>query len=177
MKEGSGIRVHKPKAWTMDDIRQRCDEIGECLIWRLSVDECGRPVARIGDQSLSVRKYVYELEGKTIRAHHFAIPRCGDKRCLSHLACVPRSTINRESRQRSLMIPANWYEHQQRPSRAKLTPALAAEIRASDESIEVLADRLGVKKRSIKRVKAQETWKPAPVANSVFSLASVMGVA
>lgn len=175
MTEGKGLRVHTPKPWTIDDIRARCDEIGECLVWKLTTDECGRPVAYMAGAHTSVRKFVYEHNGGKLRSGYYPVPRCGDKRCLAHLALLPRSKINRESRERSLLIPANWREHQLRPSRAKLTPELAAVIRSSDEPEEVLAERHGVKRRAIKRVRAGETWKPSPAVSSVWSFAAAMG--
>lgn len=175
-QEGAGLRTAR-KAWTMEDIHARCDEVGECLLWKFATDECGRPVAYMGGLHTSVRKFVYAQGGNVIRANYFPIPRCGDKRCLSHLVLTHRSVLNSNSRARSLMIPATRYAHQMRGNFAKLNPEIAAQIRLSEESEQVWAERLGVEQRAIKRIRAYETWKPAPVANSVFSLAASMGVA
>ena len=54
---------------------------------------------------------------------------------------------------------------------AKLDDAKAAEIRASDEGLAVLAERYGVSQSAISLVLRGKTWVQESTVNSVFSLA------
>lgn len=69
----------------LDDIKARCDEVGECWIWNGYVDSYGAPLAYVGNRKMrAVRRIVRELtDGSPIPDGHVVVAKCGERRCVS----------------------------------------------------------------------------------------------
>jgi len=161
----------------MTDVHQRSDEVGECLIWRNAISDSGVPKASIGGRIFNVRNVVYELSGRNLRKGYVVRPTCGNPRCLACLTAISVSAMRKESMQRQLQSPLGLKMFQDRARLAGLSrigPELAAEILASDEPTNVLAERHGVHRRSIERIRKRETWRAPRIASSVFNLAQTL---
>lgn len=160
--------------WTREVIHARCDELGQCLIWRGAATESGCPKVEIAGKSWNLRNYLFtHLLGRTPQQGRLWQPNCGNLRCLSE-ACmtqVTRSAIQLRIAKREEGNLVSLMNRQRRAVAAgfsRLGREKAAEIRASDEPCAVLSARYGVHDRTIHRIRKGEIWKTAMPANSVF---------
>ena len=163
--------------WTMDEVRSRCDEVGNCLIWRQSVNSGGAPSASVRGKTMTVRRLVYvELLSKELKAGRRLTVRCHNPLCVSESCIVQRTQadILRNARQRALASDPMILRREQRAgSRAKLNPEIAAQVRNSDESTKVWAKRLNVHPETIRGIRRGHTYvEPQLPPGSVFALAS-----
>jgi crotonobetainyl-CoA:carnitine CoA-transferase CaiB-like acyl-CoA transferase len=123
---------------------------------------------------MTVRKLVYVvLLGKEMKAGRRITSRCHNPLCCSD-KCLFQSSqadILLAAHARRLKDdPMSARRAQRSASRAKLSPEIAAEIMASTEGHQELAERHGVAIDTIRAVRRGATYK-APVmgANSVFT--------
>lgn len=103
---------------------------------------------------------VMRWEGRQYRAPRFFYERILETTVpegltLDHL-CRNRRCVNPDH-----LEPVTVAENTRRGLSTKLTPAQAEEIRASDETQRVLADRYGVGQPTISKIKRGQTWAAA----------------
>jgi hypothetical protein len=158
---------------TFEDVLARCDEVGECNLWRLALSNAksGQPVARINGEMTYIRAFVFALSGRKRIPGRELSPACGEKRCVTCIAQVTRSQIVAKSMSKRAQSPLGRIALREKARKvgiAKLSAEIAAEIRSSDEGSLVLSERYGVNISSINRVRALKTW--APIQNSIFNL-------
>lgn len=68
-------------------LRDRCHEVGECLVWRLATNGAGHPVASIGGRrSIPVRRWAWEAWNGKKAGDLMVVSNCGTLRCV-HPAC------------------------------------------------------------------------------------------
>ncbi len=164
-------RPPAPREWTRETVRSRCDEVGDCWIWKQGVQSKGYPQASInGKTGQSVRAYVFtQLMGKKAPASRRSciVSLCGNVLCVSPACLVLR--------QRSSILREQWGQGLRRPTmkdgfvNRKLTAAQVDEIRALPAGFNQseVARRMGVHARTICKVARGETFKRLPVV-SVF---------
>ncbi len=158
-----------PRAWTLDYVRARCEEVGDCWLWKQGVQSKGYPQASInGKTGQSVRHFVYtELMGKKAPASRKVCitSRCGSPLCLSPLCLTVRrrADILRDQWTAGIRKPT----HDQGFVNRKLTREQVDEIRAMPAGFNQseVARRMGVHARTVCQVHLRETWKPAPASN------------
>ena len=76
-----GFKAH---ALTLDEIKARCEEFGECWIWRQGVNSVGVPIARSRNKTVTVRREVACLHnGREPRKGYFVISACQDRLCVA----------------------------------------------------------------------------------------------
>lgn len=180
--EGSGIRVSKSgvkTVWSMDEVRSRCDEVGNCLIWRGGVNSAGYPMASFKGKSKSVGSIVYtDILGKERKLRYRLTTRCHNPRCVSDI-CLHQSKhgdiLSAAHKRRRESDPLSLRRDQRASSRAKLSPEIAEEVRASPKTAIELGAELGVHPESIRSIRRGNAYKaPMSAANSVFDLARLM---
>lgn len=167
-KEGKGARV-----WTMQTVRDRCDEVGSCMIWKLSVNSTGYPSVSMNGTTITVRKLVYvNLMGKEMKSGRRITSRCHNPLCCSETCLIQsRNTdiLKAAHERRRKADPMSLRREQRASSKAKLSPEIAADIRSSDEDGQTLAKRHGVALDTIRAVRRNATYKePVMAATSVF---------
>ena len=158
-----GVTVRKKGASvTLDTIHGRCDEVGECWIWRGSLSH-GTPYINIDRRSTSVRRFVANLLGRQTK-NRYVTNCCGDLLCVApdHLRVVTRSQLNtmiaeRTGYGKSLARSVKLAEAGRR--RARLSPELVQMIRESDLSAAQLAKQLGVAKSTVNDARRGDTWR------------------
>lgn len=116
---------------TLDDIKARCEEVGDCWIWQGGCDGHGRPVLSQNRRSVYARRYVRELvDGAPVPAGKVAASRCGDRKCIS-----PHCSVVATTREKARMASARGAYLN--PSRdAKVVLKRRAASRFSEEVIE-----------------------------------------
>lgn len=148
---------------TLDTIYGRCDEVGDCWIWRGACSHKA-PAINIGGMSTSVRRFIAgTLQGKSIKGRYVTVC-CGEPLCVApdHLRVVTRSQLNTMAARRTgygqnLARAAKLAQARRR--RARLSPELVQMIRESDLSDAQLAKQLGVAKSTINDARRGDTWR------------------
>ena len=148
---------------TLDTIRDRCDEVGDCWIWKGAYSHKA-PAINIGGRSTSVRRFVAQaLLGRQTK-NRYVTNCCGDLLCVApdHLRVVTRSQLNAMTAERtgygkSLTRSVKLAEASRR--RARLSPELVQMIRQSDLSSAQLPKQLSVAKSTINDVRRGDTWR------------------
>lgn len=151
---------------TMDQIKARCIEEGDCLIWQGATSDAGYPIMkRYGGPCLLVRRVAIALDGREPRPRQPVINSCEDKRCVApaHLKLSSASRVGKiaaakgafSTKTRGSKIAAS----RRNASGVKLSIEIADEIRNSQESGPVLAARYGVNRSLINAIKRGTAWK------------------
>jgi len=180
--EGSGIRVYR-YAWTLDTVRDRCEIVGDCWLWKQAFTSSGLPQATIqGRGGCSVRTFVFdELMRKVRPAKSTIAARCNDNACVSPHCLYFRSRSSvvkashasgaRQGTDTTIMRRARAVKQ----GLSKLDQDKAREIReqVQTRSKADLARAYGVSPNTIRKIIRNEIWAPMP-ANSVFNLASTL---
>jgi hypothetical protein len=157
--------VHRKKGApvTLDVIHARCDEVGDCWIWRGAVSHGTAPAINIDGKSTSVRRFVADLLGRQTNGRYITAC-CGEPLCVSpdHLRVVTRSQLNiltakRTGYGQSLARAAKIAQARRR--RAHLSPELVQMIRSSDLPSAQLAKQLGVSKSTVNDARRGNTWR------------------
>lgn len=161
---------------TLEQVLAHCEPIGECLCWMGRMHN-GSPVIKGTDREMRARRIVFAALSKAeIPSGKHPIPTCRDPRCLNfkHLALRTTQQIAQlaaaEGRFASPSRKAACTAAARKSPNAKLTPEMVAEIRVSEESGPVLAERYGVNRSLIPRIKRGDAWASAVSGASVFNL-------
>jgi len=151
---------------TMDTLRERCRDDGECWEWRGAMVPAGigHPSVMHEGKSWLVRRLVLVLHGHELTTRVKVVPVCGNARCINpdHLARHTHRHVMRQaaaqgkqsSRARSAAIARSWRER-----RAKLTWEDVRAIRASDATGVRLAAQHGVSEATISAIRLHRIWR------------------
>lgn len=145
-------------AYLMDKIRPRCIEDGDCLIWtgRRSAGN----VPRWGDKSL--RRMIYTAMVGPVQDRFLISNNCENPLCVNpaHLKANTKGAVLRRVYENTdLALRRSITSTRAARKRAKLDLDKVREIRASDEILDVLAERYGVHRALISQVKRGVAWK------------------
>lgn len=161
---------------TVEAIREKCVEEGDCWLWQGAMSHGTRPVARLdGTRKLvGVRRLMLELCGIE-PGRNKVFPTCGNQACLNHehlkpmthaamLKRVAAQTGYAQSVTRNAKIAAGKRKH------SPITPELVEEIRSSPESGRAVARRMGLCQSTVQAIRAHDSWRD--YANPFFQLAA-----
>lgn len=162
--------------WTLNIVRGRCVEEGQCWIWSSGCTRHGYPVACInGRTSVSVRSHIFKkILGRNVPDGHVISTLCNNKRCVSPrcLVAKTRGDVLATAYERMARTkPSTEFMRGRRP--VKLSLEKAREIRMSNERSSVLAAKYGVHIETIRGVRRGIRWaepKERPSA-SIFAWA------
>ncbi|MDE2100285.1 MAG: hypothetical protein KGL39_23745 [Patescibacteria group bacterium] len=157
---------------TLDDIKDKCIEEGDCWIWQGYVSEQGYPYSnKRGLVSQQIRRVVVHLSGRDIKGHNIEAT-CDNKKCCNpaHLKLSSHSKIAKKAAPSYINHPVRIEKlRQSKMHLAKLTMEKAREIRASDEPGPVLAARYGVDKSLISSVKRNRAWREVSASSNPWA--------
>lgn len=141
------------KAKTIDD--------AGCWIWQGYYANKSPNVSHAG-QMVSVRRLFLDLLGKTYSPKAFMSASCEDHRCVNpehikiHTHAQHMARLLKQSH-KSPTRKANVQKYK-RQHEAKINIDIAREIRLSDETGPVLAQRYGINRSLISRIRRNEAW-------------------
>ncbi len=154
------------KDLTLKMIHDRCDEVGDCWIWKDAVGQHGYPIMRrLPGGCQLVRRVVVALDGRPAAARQPVTCTCDEKRCCNpaHLKPSTPSAVGKAAAAKgsfSTKARAARIAQGRRSSGAtKLTLDLVREIRSSEETGPVLAERYGVNRSLIGSIRRGTAWK------------------
>lgn len=156
--------MSKPKTiHTLESLMALTTEEGECRLWNKYLGN-GVPMVYHDGRFIQVRKLILTLQGIDVWARYTA------SRCNNPLCVEPSHIIQRSPKQQHLHMAKQVSLSPSNPARiakitkarraavGKITQEQAIEIRLSDESGPVLAERFGVTRTMISRIKRGESW-------------------
>lgn len=154
---------------TLDDIKARCDEVGECWIWKKSL-QAGVPAIRIPTADdpkrplVNVRRWIAVQQGKKVDGL-FATTKCGDPLCVNpeHVVLMTRKQLGKRagatmSRNENPARRAKRAAARIRRGDIKVGPEIARQIRSGDKTTTQWAEELGCSRKTIWLVLAGKTW-------------------
>jgi hypothetical protein len=159
--------MSKPRTvQTLESLRARVIAEGDCWLWQGYIQNKTPQVVHYPDgvkRMVSVRKLLRELQtGRQQPDGHYA-STCGVSCCVSPDHTIFRSldthmrTMGR--RKSSLTKAAKLREYRISTGQVKLSESKAQEIRLSEETGPVLAERFGVSRGLINRIKRGTAWR------------------
>lgn len=169
----------RPEQVTREWIEARCDEEGDCLVWRGNCD-CGRPRYRFRDEGLDSSLHLRPVAWKVVKkralnARECLTMACGNSRCLnpSHMRVTTKQKVLERTNQRPITVRIRHAAITRtiRAQRAKLTMEQARMVRESDRTLTDLAQELGVSFQLLSKVRRGEAW-PEIEANPFTGLMS-----
>lgn len=163
-------------AYLLARIRARCVEEGDCLIWQGCISSSsnasrgGYPIIKVGygQPCKTVRRAIVEVAGdkngnRDLKPRQPVETTCGERLCVAQEHLVVSTPVKVGKRMakagklsslaRSAKIAAS------KRATGKLTMEQALEIRFSDESGPVLAERYGVHRSQINNIKRGDAWR------------------
>ncbi len=160
-KLGSTYRNRGYTVHTIESLMALANEVGECMEWSGYVGNNTPQVFHAG-RYIAVRRLILTLRGINLARGDHAGTKCRNPLCIredhiqhrthaQHAAVMGRAPRNDTVRRAKLSTHA-------RAHRAKLTIDQVQEIRASTETGPVLAQRFGVHKSLIGRIRRGEAW-------------------
>lgn len=145
----------------LDDIKDRCTEVGDCLEWQ-GYYERNHP--RSAGQS--VRRIVYELVHGPVESDPKKVVTmtCDNHRCVhpDHLAYVKKTVVARRVASKGLfstLIRKQRIAETRRQQSGSITMEIAREIRASDLNAKEEAKQRGISRGMVYKIRAHETWR------------------
>lgn len=149
---------------TLNDIKARCVEEGECWIWQKATTKAGYPIVKLNGVKL-VRRVVMDIKGVKLKDRQPTVTTCGEKLCVhpEHVKASNWSSVGKAAaKQGAFSNPARGAKiakARRQAHDARLTAEQAAEIRQSTESGPVLAARYGINRSRINDIKRGRAWK------------------
>jgi len=148
---------------TLESLRAWTTEEGDCLLWGKYLGN-GVPMVYHDGKFIQVRKLVLRLSGVPPLGCYTAA-RCGNPTCVELTHIVQRTAKQHHSHmgKQVSLAPTNQMRiakitKARRASVGKINQEQAIEIRMSEESGPVLAERYGVTRTMIARIKSGKSW-------------------
>lgn len=155
----------KPKTiHTLESLTAKTTEEGDCRLWTGYRGNANTPMVYHDGKLIAVRKLVLQLHGVPIVGTYHGTS-CGNPLCVEHSHIVQRTPKQHHkhmgklvSRSASNAARIAKITKKKREQVGKITQDHAALIRLSDETGPVLAERYGVTKSLVNRIKAGRAW-------------------
>ena len=148
-------RIH-----TIESLKKRTIEDGECWEWQ-GYCANGTPSVSHDGKMISVRRLFTQLLGNTVREGYY-VPKCGNKLCVNpeHTTYNDPKQHMKKAARKALQSPTRRLKIQihKRATTAKLTQEMADEIRCSEGPSRIIAEKYGVNKSVICRIRAGKAW-------------------
>ena len=155
-------RTHK--VHTVESLKERCEEVGDCWIWNGYVSN-KTPMVDVNGTMTPVRRLFTRLLGKQVkRGTFFGIS------CDTYLCVCPEHTVQRDRRahtanmgRKSATGPSNQARKMkittQKRKAGKLDMEKAREIRAKEGTYRQIAEEYGISHALVGQIKRGRYWK------------------
>jgi hypothetical protein len=152
----------------LDEIKARCNEVGECWekITKAKTNHRRKhPLIGLGGKPVLARRVAYEQAKGPIKPGYKLVPHCGNEECINpeHQKQVTGKQSSRiggvngrGSATRSAKLAA---ARRGTPGLSKITMEIAREIRDSEEKLSVLGARHGIDPSRVAQIQRGEGWK------------------
>jgi len=148
---------------TLDDIKARCDEVGDCWEWKGAYSPHGTPVMYARAERTTVRRVVWRiLKGEPLDPKLMAGVKCNNPRCVHPDHVKPKTkaqVLGGMAKNGNQALRAAKIAASQRKRSAKLDETKVAHIRASNATNVALAAELGVHHSLISAIRKGRAWR------------------
>lgn len=144
---------------TVEDIKNRCDEVGDCWLWKQGTTSGGYPIMKVyGCGCQLVRRLSATLAGKPPAPRQPVDTICDERLCVNpeHMKPTTVSAIAKKAADKGAFSSASRGARiaaSRRSGKVKLTDDQVAEIRASTEPETKLGAMYGVNRSYIGRIR------------------------
>jgi len=148
------------KTHTITTLKERTIEDGDCWEWQ-GYCANGTPSVCHQGKMISDRRLFTHLLGNTVREGYY-VPKCGNGLCVNpeHTTYNDPKQHMRKAARKALQSPTRRLKIQihKRATTAKLTQEKADEIRCSEGPSRLIAEKYGVNKSVVCRIRAGKAW-------------------
>jgi hypothetical protein len=152
----------KPYEQTLEGLKARCDEVGDCWIWKGAHDGKGRPICVHKGKRISPRRLARQLtDGREVQSNLVVGCKCGDIKCISPL-CSMTTTIQKVHK---LAAQRGVYQNAARDRRMVLTKRAASRYSDKVETVKAAASakeaakQTGMSISHAKAIRAGRAWR------------------
>jgi len=164
------MNTKKHAIHTAESLLAKTIEVGDCLEWQ-GYFANGTPYVSNNGKMTSVRRLFSGLLNKNFVAGGFIVPKCDNHRCINpnHAMRLSRSKMSSRNGKRAVQSIAKRLKIQKfkQQTEGKLSWDKVDEIRATNVPSRVLAEKFGVDKSLICRVRTGQAWKR--IENNIFA--------
>lgn len=152
--------MKQQKIHTVTTLKERTIEVGDCWEW---TGYCanGTPSVCHKGKMIAVRRLFTELLGGQLKDGYY-VPKCKNRACVNpdHTAYNDPKQHMKKAAKVALKSPTRRLKIQlyKRATVAKLTQEQADEIRVSEGPSRVIAEKYGVNKSVVCRIRAGKAW-------------------
>jgi hypothetical protein len=148
------------KTHTITTLKERTIEDGDCWEWQ-GYCANGTPSVFHAGKMIAVRRLFTQLLGNTVREGYY-VPKCGNGLCVNpdHTTYNDPKQHMKKANRKALKSPTRRLKIQihKRATNAKLTQEMADEIRCSEGPSRIIAEKYGVNKSVVCRIRAGKAW-------------------
>lgn len=136
---------------TLDEVKDRCEEEGECLLWTGGMASGISPCLKVEGRTSNLRTLLWRGSGKVLLKDEYVGTTCKNPRCVLHLARKKKAkvlvgrTVPADTRRRIAMA---W------KAKSKLSDADVQAIRLSEATHTALSEQFGVAHSTIRKIRA-----------------------
>lgn len=143
---------------------ERTEEFGDCYLWTGSTTNQGYPTySPFGCGCKLVRRAIFALNGGVLEPRVPIVTTCDEKLCINpaHMSASTVSAVGKAAGKRGAWRGKTRCAKIAATKRktGKLTIEIAREIRMSNETGPVLAERHGVNRTLITKIRSGDAWK------------------
>lgn len=149
---------------TLEHLKSRTDEVGQCWIWNSTTSSNGYPIIKpYGCRCELARRLAFTLAGGTLNPREPVAVKCDEKLCINpdHLEKSTVSKIGKNAAKRG-----GWKSKTRgakianaKRKTGKLSMDIAKEIRYSAETLVVVAERFKINVSWAKKIRNGSAWK------------------
>jgi hypothetical protein len=150
----------------LDQIKARCTEDGDCLLWNGSTDVGGRPklsVKKAGEKckTLQPRRLVWEQAKGPIPKGKFVTVTCGNPGCLAeeHLELITKGEVIRRTAKKPDVQRRRHLAGLKSRERSPLTLEQVRYIRECNKTLAAVAEELGIGATTASAIRRHKRWK------------------
>ena len=162
------------KPHTVATLLAKCIEEGDCLLWQGRVSHHGVPMVRHAGQHTSVRRAMWQLQGRAPLGRQVVSNVCGNPLCCApdHLRSMLQSELmrrrNRAGKGEMLRIARMTAAIR---AKAKIDMATANAIRISDRPAAELAREAGLSVGMVNQIRRGQKWRAGSPMGALLALA------
>lgn len=158
---------------TIDTLLARTEEIGNCLEWQSTMSSTDTPVVKHSGRYMTVRRLIRELEGRPVPRGHFAVPSCGNTKCIRPSHIVERTMSGHASEMASRVeynSPLRLARLQKLHAHKRvLTWEKVEMIRSDPRTAGEVAAEVGCSKSLVKMVRRGEAYLDRIASSNPFA--------
>lgn len=156
-------------------LQDRSEEVGECWLWKQAITHGYGRIEVAGLPGLYAHTVGWIAARGPVPEGKRLVNLCGHKHCCRplHWAPMTHAEMNLHyakkgawrgpDRSRKIALAM-------RAQRSTVTPEIAREIRASPHKARELAEKFGINKSTVYKIRAGTTWRDAAPNSSVFAM-------